>query len=142
MPFAWAAFWLVVGAIAGLVFVSYARDHGPRGEIRVYAVGLVVAAVVYVVLAALGGSIRWVGIETLGVLAFALIAALGLGVAPVWLAFGWAVHAIWDVALHLVTHSGVVGTWYPIACVPFDLIVAVAIVLHITGADRKSSYRL
>ena len=138
----WTWFWLAAGVVLGLVFVSYARDHGPRGEIRVYAVGLVAAAAVYVVLAALGASMRWVGIETLGVLVFTGISALGLGTTPKWLVVGWAVHAGWDVALHLMTRSGIVGTWYPIACVPFDLILAGAIVLHMTETERKSFARL
>jgi len=138
----WTTIWIVAGTISGLIFVGYARDHGRRGEVRIYALGLVVAASIYVVLAALGGSIGWVGIEVLGVLLFAGIAALGLGMRPLWLAFGWATHAVWDAGLHLFRHSGVVGTWYPIACIPFDLIVAVAIVLYAAGADRESYLRV
>jgi hypothetical protein len=138
----WATIWLIVGSIGGLIFVAYARDHGLRGQVRVYALGLVAAAAIYVVLAALGGSVRWVGIEVLGVLVFAGIAALGLGMTPLWLAFGWAVHAVWDAGLHLFRQSGVVGTWYPIACIPFDLIVAVAIVLYAVRADHDSLHTL
>lgn len=138
----WTATWLIAGAVGGLVFVSYARDHGPRGELRIYAIGLVIAAAVYVVLAALGRSIGWVGIEALGVLLFAGIAALGLGLSPWWLAFGWAAHTVWDIALHLLSGSGIVGTWYPVACIPFDLIVAVAITMRLLEGDRTSSRSL
>ena len=140
--FLWTAVWLLVGAIAGLIFVRYARDHGRRGEVRVYALGLVAAAAVYVVLAVLGRSIGWVGIEALGVLLFAGIAAPGLGMSAWWLAFGWALHTVWDAALHLVSGSGIVGTWYPIACIPFDLIVAVAITMRLLEGDRASSRSL
>ena len=37
---------------------------------------------------------------------------------------GWALHVAWDVGLHLVEVRAFVGTWYPNACITFDLIVA------------------
>lgn len=138
----WLVTWLAVGALGGLVFVGYARDHGRIGETRVYALGLVAAAAVYVVLAAMGRSLGWVGIEVVGVLLFAGIAALGLGMSAWWLVFGWAVHTVWDAALHLFSGSGIVGTWYPIACIPFDLIVAAAIAMRLLEGDRTSSRSL
>ena len=43
---------------------------------------------------------------------------------PGWLALGWTAHVVWDVALHLERAQPVVGAWYPLACIGFDLIVA------------------
>jgi len=40
-----------------------------------------------------------------------------------WLAFGWVAHVGWDIWLHLDRAQPVVGVWYPLACVGFDLMV-------------------
>jgi hypothetical protein len=42
-----------------------------------------------------------------------------------WLAAGWALHPIWDAALHL-QGSGAAHApeWYVVACISFDLPVA------------------
>jgi hypothetical protein len=95
----------------------------------VYAVGLVVTAAVYVVLALRGGaSARWVGIEILGFAAYGAAALIGLRSFPLLLAVGWALHVAWDVLLHL-NGAGAAFTpsWYPWLCVSFDLVIAVAV---------------
>lgn len=101
--------------------VLIARRLPPAGELRVFAIGLVVAASVYIAFALLSGE--WLGIEAGGVVLFAAIAWLGRRAAG-WLALGWATHVAWDVWLHLDRAQPVVGAWYPMACVGFDLIVA------------------
>ena len=45
-----------------------------------------------------------------------------------WLAVGWALHPVWDVALHLVGGGRVFTPQaYPVACLSWDTIVAGAI---------------
>ena len=96
---------------------------------RIYAVGLLVTAILYVVLAAVGGaSMGWLALEGIGVLIYGGAAWIGLGRSPRVLALGWAAHVLWDVLLHLNGPAALyTPDWYPWFCVSFDLIVAVAV---------------
>jgi hypothetical protein len=114
---------ILAGALLGALFATAARRLGGDGELRVFALGLAVAALIYVGLALPGAAGRWLVVETAGVAIFGGIAWLGLR-RPGWLALGWTAHVVWDVALHLERAQPVVGAWYPLACIGFDLIVA------------------
>ncbi|HEY7505730.1 MAG TPA: DUF6010 family protein [Gemmatimonadales bacterium] len=114
---------ILAGAVLGAVFAVAARRLGSDGELRVFAVGLAVAALIYLGLALPTAVGRWLVVETAGVTIFGGLAWLGLR-RPGWLALGWAAHVAWDVALHLEQAQPVVGAWYPLACIGFDLIVA------------------
>ena len=127
------------GVIAFLVF---ARNK-PQ-ETQVLAVGLVVAALIYVGFALTGRTNQiWIAIEVIGVVAYSLLAGFGLRYSNWWLMLGWLAHPVWDVGLHLsgqgrdFTPSG-----YAVACLSFDLLVAA----YIAAAQlkmfnlRKSNY--
>jgi hypothetical protein len=126
---------LILGAVLALALVSLARSYPPAMERRVYAVGLVIAALVYVGFGAAGGAGgQWLLLETLGVLLYGIAAWLGLRGRPWLLAAGWAAHVAWDVLLHLSgAGSEYTPRWYPWLCVSFDLVVA--------GAALASSRR-
>lgn len=47
---------LVLGAVLAIALVRLARTRPPRGERLIYAVGLVVAAIVYIIFAIVGGA--------------------------------------------------------------------------------------
>ena len=110
------------GAALGALFAVLAAKRGGAGERRLLALGLVVAALIYVGLA-LSADSRWLAVEAVGVVMFGGLAWLGSR-APWWLALGWAAHVVWDVGLHLDRAQPVVGDWYPLACVGFDLVIA------------------
>jgi hypothetical protein len=95
---------------------------------RIYAIGLVVAALIYIGFALIGGAgLRWTAVEIAGVLAFAPVTWLARRT-PLWLIAGWVAHVGWDVGLHLQTSAlSFVPWWYPFTCVGFDLTVAAAI---------------
>jgi hypothetical protein len=114
---------LLIGALLGALFAVAARRYGGESELRVFAVGLVVAALIYVGFALPTADGRWLMLETAGVAIFGGVAWFGV-VRPAWLATGWMAHVIWDVGLHLDRAQPVVGTGYPLACIGFDLIVA------------------
>ena len=121
---------LFLGTIFSLALVRMARMYPPEGERRVYAVGLVVAALLYVIFAVTGGaSARWLAFEGTGVLIYGAATWAGLRGRPSLLALGWATHVAWDVPLH-VSGAAVEYTprWYPWLCVSFDLVIAVAVV--------------
>lgn len=110
-----------------ILFVLLARLWGggsPGTEQRVLALGLVVAALVYVVFALVGQpEARWHLVEAAGLVLFACLAWWGVRRDAIWLAMGWALHVGWDLGLHGAAESFVPG-WYPPLCVGFDLFVA------------------
>lgn len=120
---------LLLGAVLSLALVGMARRHPPGRERRVYAVGLVITALIYVVFGAAGGaSARWLALEILSVLLYGAAAWGGLRGRPWLLAAGWAAHVAWDVPLHMSgAGSEYTPGWYPWLCVSFDLVVAGAV---------------
>lgn len=116
---------IVLGGLAALGFIAWARRRGARGELTLYAWGLAVAALIYVGFS-LGAGGTDLGLELLGVAIYGVLAWLGWRHAPWLLAVGWAGHVIWDLALHGVATPHVPG-WYPGACLGFDLLVAARI---------------
>ena len=61
-------------------------------------------------------------------LLYGAAAWLGFRVSAAVLALGWAMHVVWDVALHLQgAGAGYTPFWYPWGCVSFDLMVAGAV---------------
>ncbi len=116
---------IVLGAVLGALFVLLARQRKRRGELHLLALGLVVAALIYVALALAGGAdSRWLALEAAGLALFAVLAWLGLRASLWWLAVGWLGHVAWDVGLHLDQYQVFVPPWYPLLCVGFDLVVA------------------
>ena len=129
---------IIFGAVLGAVFVLVARRRKRSGEIRLLAVGLVVAALIYIVLAlGAGADRRWFALETAGLGVFGVLAWLGLRTSLWWLALGWVAHVGWDVGLHLDQAQTFVPTWYPLLCVGFDLVVA-GFLLGPASAVRRS----
>ncbi|HEX6434045.1 MAG TPA: DUF6010 family protein [Gemmatimonadales bacterium] len=114
---------ILVGAVLGAVFAIFARAR-KGAELRLLAIGLVVAALIYVGLALAGRGRDWLAIEMVGLVLFSCLAWLGLRSSRWWLAVGWLAHVGWDVGLHLDRAQAVVAAWYPLLCVGFDLVVA------------------
>jgi hypothetical protein len=84
------------------------------------------AAVTYVYFAARAGeSAGWVFAELAGVVAYGGLALRGLRGSPLWLAAGWALHPVWDVALHYFGPGHAFAPdAYAITCLSFDLLIA------------------
>lgn len=114
---------IAVGALLGACLVLLARLAGR--ENRILAIGLAVAALVYLGFAVVhGAGGREIGIEVAGVVVFSLVALAGVRLSPWWLALGWAAHVLWDVALHPPGADVWVPHWYGPLCIGFDLLVA------------------
>ena len=129
---------LVVGIALAFALLVWARKQ-PDGGRRFYTIGLIVTALIYVVFALVGrGSARSLALEALGVLLYGAVAWLGFRKSAALLALGWAMHVVWDVALHLQgAGAAYTPAWYPWGCVSFDLIVAGAVLT--AGAGRASA---
>lgn len=118
------ALWLLLGCVLGAAFLAFSRAQG-RAEVRVLAIGLVVAALVYVGFALVGAGPDWVVVEAVGVAVYGALAWLGLRRSPLWLSVGWALHPVWDAGLHLAgSGAAFAPEWYALVCITFDLLVA------------------
>ncbi|HEU4700044.1 MAG TPA: DUF6010 family protein [Gemmatimonadales bacterium] len=116
---------LRAGVILGGLFVALAYAV-PRHTRRILAGVLVVAALVYVAFAALAGaSPRWLLLELLGVGVYGGLALRSLRGSMWWLAAAWALHPVWDVALHYAGPGGAFApTWWTVPCLSWDLVTA------------------
>ena len=114
---------IVIGVVLAIGFILLVRlSRSYTREKRSYAIGLVVAALIYVGFALFSDSLRWILIELAGVAMCAIFVWLGLRKSGWFLAVGWALHPLWDAGLHYSTQ--VVPHWYIGACIGFDLLVA------------------
>lgn len=115
---------VISGVVLAMALVLLARRSGNYAkEKRIYATGLVVAALIYVGLGFFSDSIGWKMIELIGLPVYALFAWLGLKKSGWFLALGWALHVLWDTGLH-GTSTPFVPSWYIGLCLGFDLLVA------------------
>lgn len=115
---------LILGAVACLVLIFFARRLSPKRELRLYTISLIIAALIYVGFTARGATTAWLVLEIAGAVVFTLLALLGLKISALILAFAWALHAAWDVILHKLVDAAFVPDWYPLTCLSFDLLLA------------------
>lgn len=132
-------FSLLLGLVGALVFLAISATVAPQVESKILAVGLVIAALVYVGFAIVGNaSMTWVIIEAAGVGIYSTIAILGLRYSNWWHMLGWLVHPIWDVWIHFFARGAdFTPAWYALGCVSFDLLVAA----YICGVQLSLGYK-
>jgi hypothetical protein len=131
--------WLLAGVFLGALWIAWVSRH-KRGGRQVLAIGLLLAAAVYVAFAFGADSVGWVVLESIGLLAFGCLGWLGIRGNVVWLAAGWGLHPLWDVGLHWHgPGAAVVPDWYAVACVSFDLVVAIYILYTLAQPARSRS---
>ena len=138
--------YLVGGAVYGasLAFVAIAI---PRSNRLILATVLTVAALAYVPFAiAADAGTGWVAAELAGAGIFAYVAMRGIRGSAWWLVAGYALHPVWDVALHLAGPGrGVAPEWYAASCLTYDLAVAaigaIAILVgtHLTDSPARTA---
>lgn len=129
--------WLFLGLALGAAFLALARARG-RGEVRILALGLLVAALIYVAFALAGADGKWVLVEVAGVAVYGALAWLGLRRSLLWLAAGWALHPLWDAGLHLMGGGAAFAPeWYVLACISFDLLVGAYIAFRLWPAPPR-----
>ena len=131
MPKNIAVEWSVLVTLAGMglaaAFIVYAERHAAGERRRVYGIGLIVAAVIYLVFSVLTQNILWILIETFGALLFTVFVYLAFKYSYWFLVMGWSIHMVWDGALHAAEVAPYVPQWYPPVCVGFDLVIALFI---------------
>ncbi|HKR00202.1 MAG TPA: DUF6010 family protein [Pyrinomonadaceae bacterium] len=122
---------ILVGVVACATFIAVARRAGVKGELRLYAAGLFIAALIYAGFVARDATPRWLVTELAGLVVFTLVALAGLKISGWILAAGWAAHALWDLLLHKLVYAAFVPDWYPLVCLAFDLLLAIYIAVRI-----------
>ena len=145
---------LINGAISAAVAVivpafllsRFTRDIIGRSVLVIF---LFIAAGAYFGFATVGREVVdtqpiWMLVELAQVIVFGTLALLGLRGSPYWIAAGWALHPFWDVPLHYIGPGHSFTPWtYAIACVSFDWLVAIYIVivygLGLVGDRRQVS---
>jgi hypothetical protein len=121
---------VLAGVVLALGTVFVTRRRRPATAHQIFAIGLVVAAFLYVVFALAGrAGPGWIGLELVGVGLYGSLAWLGFRRWPWVLALGWAAHVAWDLALH-VRGAGAAFTpaWYPWLCLGLDVPVAIGVI--------------
>lgn len=118
------AIWILIGIFLASGLIIFARRSGDyRREKQVYAVGLIVAALIYVGFGLFSGSLGWIALELIGVAVFSFFALLSIRFSGWFLSAGWALHILWDVVLHDGS-TNFVPDWYRMLCLGFDLLIA------------------
>jgi hypothetical protein len=129
---------IIIGILFAIAFIFYAkRSKSYRGEKISYAIGLSIAAVIYVILGFFSSSSGWILTEFVGLLIYLPFAVLGVRFSGWFLCFGWLFHIGWDLVLHSQTLA-FVPSWYPAVCLGFDVLVAVYIGYREIKSSKKS----
>ena len=117
--------WLCAGMVLVAPLLGYASRKGLRDNQRIFGIGLMVAAGLYVVFAAIHGNLFWLILEMLGVAAFFMFYWLAANFSINWLSLGWFLHPAWDGIIHVAGPGAQIAPfWYAVACVSFDWAIA------------------
>ncbi len=115
---------LALGAVAAAALILAIRTEEEGVERYRLAVGLTLAAAIYAAFSMNAGPGIWVLAELAGVGLFGVIALVGYRRSAFLVAAGWVLHVGWDVIHHIV-NVRFIPSWYPDACISFDLVIAV-----------------
>jgi hypothetical protein len=118
----------VVLIVIAFVLSRFTRDIVGRFLLIIF---LFIAAGAYFGFTYLEDPGIWTLAALVQVIIFGTMGLLGLRSSPYWIAAGWALHPLWDVGLYYIGPEFSVAriTYYEIACVTFDWVIAVYIVI-------------
>jgi len=122
-------FYIFVGGVIGYGLREYLKRKSASVGSDLYSKALMVASFIYVAFAMASMEDGWLMVSIGGVLLFLIFAYLGARRSVLWLAAGWFAHIAWDVAIHIAETVNFVPLWYPLACIGFDAVVGIAILL-------------
>lgn len=130
---------VLLGAVPAAILALLVRAAPAQRRLRMHAVMLLAAAAAYVAFAARAEAWSGAAVETVGAAVYGAMAIAGLRRhEPGWLALGWALHPLWDVALHTSgTMEAYTPDWYVAACVGFDLLLAGVIAAGWAGIPAR-----
>ena len=123
----------LLGAFVAGALTTLVSRQGVRRGVRFWALGLVIAAVIYIGFALRAPASSMLEVEAAGVGIYGVLALLGAMRSPWYLAVGWLAHIAWDIFQPAYARE-FVPAWYPPACAGFDLVVAVWLARAIRNA--------
>ena len=115
---------ILAGVLLSLGFIAFVRRVYPQRELTLYGIALAPTAGAYVVFALLHGALGSLSGELIGVLLYGGIGLAGVWRFPMLIAFGWATHVAWDLAVASESAASYVPAWWPALCVGTDLFLA------------------
>jgi hypothetical protein len=111
-----------IGIVLALIFVRVVGGQMDAPRLRLFAIGLAVAAGIYVAFALVAQSGEWIAVELIVAITF-LVTAFVAARSALLLGMAWMLHVGWD-AIHLRYLEGAIApAWYPPLCIAFDLVV-------------------
>ena len=119
---------IIIGIVSAIASVFIVAKIYPNKDHAFWRMGLLIAAIIYVIFALIGGAFNYLPMEIMGVLFYGLFVWFSKKYALWWLAVGWAIHIAWDVFLHSSGDTPFVPSWYPGLCLGFDIVIAAYIV--------------
>lgn len=114
----------ILGAVVAAGWVWKLRRWHEIRQMRWLSIGLLIAALIYVVFSAFSLNVLWIAVEVLGLLLFSMFVWMGFHYSQWFVAMGWLLHVIWDYGLHPNQSLPYVPGWYPALCIGFDTVVA------------------
>jgi hypothetical protein len=125
------------GVVLALAVSAFAALVGLDRDRAFYPTVLVVVALYYVLFAVMGGAGPALGAETLIMILFLLVAAIGFRTSPWLIVAGLAGHGIFD-----FFHAGIVANpgvpaWWPAFCLAYDVTAAAVLALLLTRARAR-----
>lgn len=131
---------ILIGAGLAIGVSLAAGAAGFERERAFYPVALAVIGGLYDLFAVIGGSMSALGAETLGLIAFFSLAAVGYRTSLWLVAAGLVAHGLFDlVHPHLIDNPGV-PRWWPGFCMAYD-VVAGAILAVALASGRLAARR-
>jgi len=125
----------IVGAVLALGVCLLATVVGLDRDRAFYPTLTIVSASYYGLFAVIGGSLRSLMLEFVGITAFLLLSLIGFTSSLWWVVGALAVHGVFDwFHARLIDDPGV-PSWWPMFCLTFDL-VAAAYLAWLLGFSR------
>lgn len=129
---------VIIGALAAITIWYYYRNLPFRSIMKLWQIGLLVAALIYVGFVIVGGAWTDLPRELIGVFLYGLFILLSQKSSPYFLAFGWLLHVLWDLIIHPTGIHLYVPAWYPPVCLGFDVAIAVLLFSRILQQQKKT----
>jgi hypothetical protein len=127
-----------IGVVLALIFVRAVASRTDALRLRLPAMGLAVAAGIYVVFALVALSGEWILVEIGLAITFSLTAFVTVRAALL-LGLAWMLHVGWD-AIHLHYLEGAIAPeWYPPLCMAFDVLVGVWLIREAFSEQRSGA---
>ena len=130
-----------LGVVCSVLYIYYIRriNNSLKTEFLNFAIGLIIAALIYVCFALWHQKSEWYFLEWSGVILYGALAYLGFKYSAWFLVLGWSTHILWDVILHMNEKALFVPHWYPPVCLIFDLILAIYIGYNLLKTRPKAT---